>query len=240
MTSINQRPVCHRAEDLVTFLYGEAGEIHAKDFGEHLQQCAACQSEFAVFQQVHESIRAWRDESLGTSFSPVPVMTEPAVFATPPVQPGRRLSALAALREFFSVSPLWLRAVTGFAAVLLCVLGIATILNSRNQTAQVAQKESETKYSQADLDQAVQKRVDEISKQKVPEKPGETTSVKTADDNRPTRLRSVELAANPKQSKATHQRGLNRQEREQLAADLRLIPRAEDESLFILSDEPNQ
>ena len=122
MRNINERPVCHRAEDLVTYLYGEASEVDAKDFAGHLQQCDACRTEFGVFQQVHDSILLWRNEALGSVFSPAAVSVESTVDSTQFVRHERKLTALAALREFFSVSPLWLRAATGFAALLLCVL----------------------------------------------------------------------------------------------------------------------
>ena len=56
MHEVKQRPACHRAEDLVSYLYGEASEADALDFSKHLQQCDACGSEFAIFNQVHESI----------------------------------------------------------------------------------------------------------------------------------------------------------------------------------------
>ena len=70
MQDLNGRPVCHRAEDLVTYLYGEAGESDARDFRAHLQQCDACRSEFAAFDQMHESILVWRNDALGASFTP--------------------------------------------------------------------------------------------------------------------------------------------------------------------------
>ena len=67
MEIINERPVCHRAEDLVTYLYGEANTADAQDFAAHLQQCDACRAEFAVFNQVHDSIVLWRNEALGAA-----------------------------------------------------------------------------------------------------------------------------------------------------------------------------
>src|ERR1051325_10850247 len=107
MRDTRERPVCHRAEDLVSYLYGEASASEALDFRTHLQQCDACRSEFAVFNQVHDSIQLWRDEALGASYAPVAI-TAPAIEATPFVRHERKLSALAALREFFTVAPLWL------------------------------------------------------------------------------------------------------------------------------------
>jgi hypothetical protein len=35
MQDLNGRPVCHRAEDLVTYLYGESSESDALDFRAH-------------------------------------------------------------------------------------------------------------------------------------------------------------------------------------------------------------
>ena len=240
MQNINERPVCHRAEDLVTYLYGEASEVEAIDFTEHLQQCDACRSEFGVFQQVHDSILLWRNEALGAALGPVAVSAESRVDSTQFVQPERRLTAFAALREFFSVSPLWLRAATGFAALLLCVLGVLTISRLWNRPVQLANKETEPKYSQRDFDQAVQKQVDE----KIAKLNQEQTLpqvYKASTDKEPTRPGNQnQLAASRVQPKTPRPRGLSRQEREQLAADLRLIPRDDEELPFVLSDEPNQ
>src|SRR5438105_908125 len=101
MEKINERPVCHRAEDLVTYLYGEATAEEARDFATHMQQCDACRVEFNLFNEVHESIVAWRSEVLG----PAPVREpeaalQPAVTSPTFVHHPRRLSGLAALREF--------------------------------------------------------------------------------------------------------------------------------------------
>jgi len=240
MPNINERPVCHRAEDLVTYLYGEASEVEAIDFTKHLQQCDACRSEFGVFQQVHDSILLWRNEALGAACSPAAVSAESRIDSTQFVQHERRLTALAALREFFSVSPLWLRAATGFAALLLCVLAGLTISRSWNRPVQFASKETEPKYSQQDFDKAVQKQVDEkiarLNREQTPPKaPGAPTTSKPMDNGS-----HPQLLANRVQTKTPRPRGLSRQEREQLASDLRLIPRDEDELPFVLSDEPNQ
>ena len=238
MPNINERPVCHRAEDLVTYLYGEASEVDARDFAAHLEQCDACHSEFAVFQNVHDSILLWRNEALGSGFSPAAAPVETAVDSNQFVQHERKLSALAALREFFSVSPLWLRAAAGFAALLLCVLGVLTISRSWNQPVRTASTDSDAKYSQQQLDQEVQKQVDQrladLNAQRSPTKAPETAAPnKSPDLGNP-------VAINRSQPKTPRPRGLSRQEREQLAKDLRLIPRDEDELPFGLSDEPNQ
>jgi len=238
MLNNNERPVCHRAEDLVTYLYGETHEADAKDFAGHLQMCDACRKEFGVFQQVHESILDWRNEALGAGFNPAAVSIASTVDSSQFVRHERRLSALAALREFFSVSPLWLRAATAFAALLLCALGILTISRSWNKPAQVASTDNETKYTRQQLDQEVTKQVnDKLAQMKDREAMPANVNSPRIDKSGETPNR---LALNRVPPKTPRSRGLNRQEREQLAADLRLLPRDEDESPFVVSDEPNQ
>ena len=111
MLNGKERPICHRAEDLVTYLYGEATAEEARDFTAHMKQCDACRAELNVFNQVHDSIVTWRNEALG-SIASAPVQEDVRLVSPEPVQHGRRLPALAALREFFTVSPVWLRGAT--------------------------------------------------------------------------------------------------------------------------------
>src|SRR5882672_1858688 len=238
MPNINERPVCHRAEDLVTYLYGEASALDAQDFAGHLEQCDACRGEFGVFQQVHDSILVWRNEALGSGFNPVTVPVESTVDAAQFVPAERKLSALGALRQFFGVSPLWLRAATGFAALLLCVLGVLAISRSWNRPVQLASGSEESKYSKEQFDQAVKKQVDaRMAQLNVPQNPPQVEAPTPENSNG----NGSRLATNRLPSKTQHPRGLNRQEREQLAADLRLIPNRDDDELpFVLSDEPNQ
>jgi anti-sigma factor RsiW len=236
MPNINERPVCHRAEDLVTYLYGEASEADGKDFAAHLQQCDACRSEFGVFQQVHDSILGWRNEALGSAFVPAAVSFEARVDSTHLVQHEQKLSAFAALREFFSVSPLWLRAATGFAALLLCVLVGLTISRSTNQ------RRNQQQFDAAVKQQVEQQVVQVRDAQAVPKTsegsmPVRQTSTGTVDKERP---QTTVQTVNGRQPKSVRPRGLSRQEREQLAKDLRLIPRDEDELPFALTEEPNE
>jgi len=238
---MNERPVCHRSEDLVTYLYNEASAAEAQDFAGHVETCEACRAEFAVFSQVHESILLWRNDALGSAFSPAaqaaPVLAEATTDSRQFVRPERRLPALAALREFFSVSPLWLRGATAMAVVLLCVLAVLTVSRLSQRPNQVANNNSNLKYSQRDFDQAVQKVIDEqlakFNRENSPKKSETTKTVKSRSSEN-----VVRLATNRAQPRA---RGLTRAEREQLLADLRLTPGRDDEELpFVFSDEPNQ
>ena len=233
MQDVNGRPVCHRAEDLVTYLYGEASESDARDFRAHLQECEVCRSEFAVFDQMHESIVVWRNEALGTSFTHAAVVAEPAVAATQFTRSERRLSAVEALREFFSVAPLWLRGATAFAGLLLCALLIFAVSRSWQKPNSVANT-AETRFTRADLDRAVAEAKMQVAReqQTTGQKPNEAV------DQPPAPRVAVTTSRRANRPRV---KGLTQEEREQLAADLRLVPGADDEELpFVISDQPNQ
>src|SRR4051794_37281187 len=97
MKERDHSPRCERAMDLIAFSYNEADEQEARDFQLHLRECNTCREEAESFGVVRESIGAWRDEALA-GFVSTPVATKTA-----------RKSALAALRQFFDLSPLWLK-----------------------------------------------------------------------------------------------------------------------------------
>ena len=230
MQNLNERPVCHRAEDLVTYLYGEASAEEARDFNDHLQECAACRAEFSVFNQVHDSIVSWRNEALG-SFAIQPQLSAAPVQSAPVLlQPDRKLSAWAALREFFSVSPLWLRGATAFAGLLLCALIVFAVSRAWQQPVQLA---NEKKYSEEEFQQAVQT---EVAAQIARSEPKPEGSIAPEDDVRP----RVQVTTHRSRSKTRPVNKLTRAEREQLAADLGLIPGREEELPFVLPDEPDQ
>jgi len=234
MRNISERPVCHRAEDLVTYLYGEASPAEARDFATHMEQCDACRAEFTVFNQVHASIVTWRNEALGSIAAPAAApIAEP--FLTPSLQREQKLSALAALREFFSVSPLWLRGATAFAGLLLCVLLVFAATRLVQEPVEVGDKGNQPTFDQEKFDQAVRKEVERLAalaKQKDGSIPSEATDKSSNSKNR------TELATHRIRPKRT--KGLSVQEREQLAMDLGLIPGRDDELPFVFPEEPNQ
>jgi len=244
MQNMNERPLCHRAEDLVSYLYGEASDEEAQDFAGHLAACDACRSEFAIFEQVHSSIVEWRTEALGAvSFSQSPQansITSPAPVSLIS-EPGRKLSAVTALREFFKVSPLWLRGATALASVLFCILAVLAVARFGQRTTPVVNRNEEQRFTQAQLDDAVARAVKEARMKQVDN--SERVMAPTANNKGPRRERkqnspSPQLAAVPRRVRLT------RQEREQLAADLRLIPGLdEDEMPFELPGDtrfPNE
>ncbi len=243
MEKISERPVCHRAEDLVTYLYGEATAEEARDFANHMRQCDACRAEFTLFNNVHESMVAWRSEVLG----PVRVREPEAAIQPVAMSPAfvhhpRKLSGLAALREFFAVSPLWLRGATAFAGLLLCVLGIVMIARMSQKPVQVAKTGDGKVYTQqevqAEVNRAVEKKVRELTANNQ----NPSTTVGPVNDKPKKDTSRGQVASNRQPNHVRPQR-LTRQEREQLAADLRLTSPAEEEEMLLTFPEqenPNQ
>ncbi|HEY0407163.1 MAG TPA: hypothetical protein VGC89_15635, partial [Pyrinomonadaceae bacterium] len=120
MTEIKDEPSCARAEDLVSYLYGEADETASQSFLAHARRCASCRAELAEFGNVRASIAEWRSEALGAPAQVLPASS--SVVVEPASHQARARSALAALREFFTLSPLWLRAATAALGIVFCAL----------------------------------------------------------------------------------------------------------------------
>ncbi len=234
MQNRNERPMCHRAEDLVTYLYGEATAEEARDFTAHLQQCDACRAEFNVFNHVHESIVTWRNEALGPIAAVVPAQENISVVSPEIVPHGRRLPALAALREFFTVSPLWLRGATAFAGLLLCAL---LIFAAARLWRQPTSNGNEAKYTEQQFQQAVDKKVaEQVAKLNHNPNPGSTT----VQESSGTTEQPSHVVTGRNRLRSLPRNRLTREERVQLAADLGLIREREDEMPFVLPEEPNQ
>lgn len=225
-----ERNICERADDLVAFLYGELSDIEARKFERHLRDCSSCERELASFGALRSSIVAWRDESLGAVSHGVSPAAVPA--ALPPERP----SALAALREFFRLSPLWMKGATAFASVLFCVLATLAVFNvvkkpnppsptlqSRDAEgfkAEVARLKEENALLQSKLDQP---RKDVVMTKPAPEQLRRNNPVPAG-------------SAYARNQSRNLRRPLSRQERMELAADLRLLSSKEDDDLDLGSE----
>ncbi|MEP6706045.1 MAG: hypothetical protein ABJC05_00920 [Pyrinomonadaceae bacterium] len=235
MRENTDRPICHRADDMMAFLYDEASPAEAEEFAGHMGLCAACRTEFSVFNQVRESMSLWRTEVLG--------MAGPSESGAAPGSPrslaagrvGRRLSAWAAVREFFVVSPVWLRGATALATLLLCVLG--ALFAARML------KPSQQLYTEQELNAKVEKLVDQRTKEK--ESAAGLAGKESPQRSQPENSsRALEASANEPQPPGVRPRSvskssrpfLSRAEREQLAADLGLKPGTDEENISFLLD----
>ena len=226
MKEITKDQVCERADYLVGFLYGELTDLETRKFEQHLRDCAPCRTEYAAFGQLRESIVAWRNETLGVNVA-VPSVTS--------VQ-DRRPSAIAAIREFFNLSPLWMKGAAAFAAVLFCAfatLAIAHLIEKNSPGTQAGNK----LYTQQELDQQIAKAVKEktapveIKNEQVKNTP----AYNPPPSNKRRATNASEVAGNSQKLR----RPLSRRERQELAADLRLLS-SYDDGLDLVGDSGNQ
>ena len=214
---------CNFRDSLISVLYGEATEREAAEFHVHMQSCTPCQVEVRAFGEVRESIGSWKFEALSGA-----VVTEVNVPQTP-----RTKSAVAALREFFDLSPLWLKGATAFASVLFCLLAVLALVRFQqpSQVTEVNQKPNAI-YTEQEKDQLVQEALDQ-------QKAEFSAQTASAPEN-------VKIAVTPSVKTTIHpntsvkdRRPLTKMEREQLAADLRLLQRHDDD-IELLSEPINR
>ena len=212
---------CDRTDDLISFLYGEPD---AKDFKQHLQACKSCQDEFDSLGRVRESIALWKTEAFSAprvEIAPVPV---------------RRRSAVAALREFFSLSPLWMKGAVSFAALVFCAMAIL-LVNRTSPAPPPISNSNSAKYTEEEMRAAVAKALDAQAKEFAA-----TTAANNPQEVRPApapiKNRQVSPASRAGQW-ASH-KPLSRSERQQLASDLRLLSSRDEDTLNLIGDRINQ
>ncbi len=132
MSDMNQ---CERTPELVSYVYNEADDNARRSFTQHLNACAPCRAELAAFGDVRGAVRDWHTELLNHA----PALTLPALLPAygngqaahaPTAIVAPRRSALAALREFFTLTPVWLRAGMVAASLVVCALAVLAVVNA--------------------------------------------------------------------------------------------------------------
>ncbi|HEY2961333.1 MAG TPA: zf-HC2 domain-containing protein [Pyrinomonadaceae bacterium] len=207
---------CERTGDLVSVLYGEASEPEKREFEVHLKQCGSCRAEFAAFAGLRESIGEWRDQALGGFVS-----------SSAAVVPARK-SAVAALRQFFDLSPLWMKAAVGFAAVVFCVLVALAVgrFQSTAEVPRVATTNPDAVYTEQDVQRIVQQALAKQEREQVVEASGPVKLMK------PSSPKDSNIAKAPRLPQS--RRPFSRAERDQLAAELRLLSTSEENDLELV------
>lgn len=112
MKQQNQTPHCNTHELLVTYLYGETTPEDNLRFESHVQECASCRQELSAFEGVRQSLQQWQfDEA-------------PNVHLVAAPQPHK--SALALLKELFTIMPVWAKGLGAVAAAMLVLAVLGT------------------------------------------------------------------------------------------------------------------
>lgn len=229
-------PGCEQSNELIAFLYGELDDKGAQSFQRHLKDCSSCGQELAAFSDIRSSVVAWRDESLGRISSPASV---PHAIVG---HQRNRPSAWAAVRAFFDLSPAWLKGSVAFATLLFCLLaGLAISRLNDKPTALVASNaptQDALAYTEQQVKALVDQRVkNEIDRLKASDQSPVSQIVREANSfsDRRNTPRNLQVATNP-----PSRRPLSKVERDQLAADLRLVAINNDSELDLLDDRINQ
>lgn len=227
MKEVNHQ-LCDRADDLVSFLYRELNEQETRRFEQHLGTCFNCKNELASFGGIRNSIISWRDESLGSS--KVSAATSNGHIAGAEA----RLSAMMAIRNFLSVSPLWLKSATVFASLLFCVCAVMSIayMKGRQSRTVVA---TDKLYSQSEVDQqvAAATQMKEMQMRSLEnQKPSPTITVDNV-VNKPAPKIGTSRTGNYAVDTHSLRKPLTREERRELAADLGLTVRDDDDADFV-------
>lgn len=223
---------CGRENELIGFLYGELDSTEKPVFQRHLQTCEGCKSQLASFTDLRESVVAWRDESLGVLTSPV------RQFVT--INHSKPL-ALAALREFFNLAPLWMKGTVAFATLLFGVFAVLAIARF-NQTAPVNSIASiNNPASTQELQKEVERRVKEELHRRSALQPQPSIAI-AEKPSRPSASRRPNVRATraAQHSSLVTARPLSKLERQELAADLRLTNDQTDTDLVLIGDRINQ
>ncbi len=218
---------CGREQDLIACIYGELNESATRTFMLHAKDCSECSLQLSEFRSIRESLVDWRNESLGFTTS----VANPAA-----VSDIHRPSAFAAIREFFNLSPLWLKGAVGFATLLFCLLaGLALTRLSDKPTPAVIVESSNNARAEQEFNAQVERRVqDELRRLKEEQPPAPVpTAENPAVMNQPRQMARANTGSKSR-------RPLSKTERQELAADLRLIESPADGELELLSDRVNQ
>lgn len=226
-------PTCKRGNDLMAFLYGEVDDREARDFEHHLRTCGQCKVELSLFRQIRESIVAWRQESLG--FVPAQAVASNSETAVLRSLEPKKPSALAAIRGFFDLSPFWMKAAVSFASVLFCVVAVLGVARLFDKPTVVT---GDKRYTETELKAIVEEAV--ANERRLNPKDEASPSSLPKPNDRPGTGRRVASRSSQTVWTKARQRPLTKLEREQLAADLRLISSKDETKLDLLGDRINQ
>jgi len=141
---------CDKQEELVTYLYGEATPEASKQFETHMRECLICARELREFSSLRGTMQTWEMDTL------------PHIV----IEPKRTF--VMVLRELFTVTPIWAKAIAGVAALLIfaALLNVEVSVGNVKVGARLFGRSAAAEPQQAtlkmeDVDKVIQQRVSE-------------------------------------------------------------------------------
>lgn len=106
---------CNMREALVAYLYDEATPEESALINAHLTKCVTCEQELRAFERVRTTLQQWQIDDL-------PVLR---LVADRPASERPMFSMLTMLKDLFSVTPIWAKALgaVAMAMLLLAIIG---------------------------------------------------------------------------------------------------------------------
>jgi len=226
MKEVNDAATCEYSKELISFVYSELTDKESQQFKLHLNTCYQCSAELDSFGEMRDAIGAWKYQSLaGVS------LTDEEAHE---LRPARKKSAVAAPREFFDLSPLWMKGAVALATVLFCVLAVIATGKLNQSGPGVPVVKTDRTYTQQEVDSLVAKARAEAAAA------SQTNVVKDESQQEKVTPKGVERNPIVVPQVARNKRPLSKAEREQLAADLRLTSSRNDDSVDLISDRINE
>jgi len=146
---------CAFAEQMVSYLYGEADAKEKYKFETHLKNCLACTDELAAFGFVRSAVLDWRAErfsKLPTPSFDIPVPEFKKSFSTTVVSDGNS-SWFAGFRQMFSFN--LMRATAAFGILVICA-GVAWFAFNSFGGNEIAENENNRNLIQAAVSPTVE------------------------------------------------------------------------------------
>ena len=160
---------CTYWSELIAYLYGELSADERSEFEKHLLACAICREELSGFERTRAFVRTWKARAEEAAVG-LPAIS----LGSAPNQPQWR-QALAALREFFALSPAWLRVTSAVATLVVCALAALAVAHAelhvssegvafrtgifKRPPAQTKAASSEPLYTQEEMERIVAERI---------------------------------------------------------------------------------
>lgn len=159
-------PSCAYAEELISYLYGEADAGEKIKFEAHLPNCAPCADELASFGLVRSAVLDWRAQDfskLETPLIEIPARQSNSSFA-PAVAAEESNSWFGGLRKLFSLNP----ATAAAFAVLVIGAGLAFYLFGFSGESEIANRNADKNLATAIASPPVEiKKQSEITDDKI-------------------------------------------------------------------------
>ncbi len=235
MKEISDIQTCSRSNDLVAYLYGEASERAKQDFQGHLLVCPLCRSDMDDFGGVRESIGLWRTQALDSAEAYAPDMKLASAYRSQ--SDAKRRSMFEAIRDFFAISPMWMRGATAFASLALVALVVFALMTLFGRTeSPVVERQTPPAPIKQELANPANKPEEKVVA--VPEEKGSISDAPIVQKRsarkvvRNTRVNGNQLAVNKQNRKAAE---LSAEERSQLS-DLLIAERENEDSVPRLYD----